>query len=66
VIFSEALNSKYVETFPPLNGGRSSATRRKIEATLCAVLMVALADFAFGSEPVFGFVARLESAALRH
>jgi hypothetical protein len=31
---------------------------------LGAVLVITLADFAFGSQPVVGFVARLKSAAL--
>src|SRR5579864_1622013 len=30
------------------------------------LLVITLADFALGAEPVFGFVARLEPATLRH
>src|SRR5215831_1289251 len=64
-VSSETLNRLCLETFPP-GSGRGSAARRRMDAPLCAVLVVALANFPFGSEPVFGFVARLESAALSH
>ena len=35
-------------------------------SALGAVLVITLADFAFGSQPVVSFVAWFESATLRH
>ena len=48
--------------FPPREGGRDSAARRM--DALGALLMITLADFALGRDPVLGFVAGFESATL--
>src|SRR6516225_10202481 len=62
----EALNLRLLVNVSTKDGGRGSAARRREKVPLCAVLVITLTNFAFGSEPVIGFVARLESAALRH
>lgn len=46
------------------SGGRGSAARRVYEVTLRRVLVIALTNFALGSQPVFGVMAWFKSAAL--
>lgn len=47
------------------SSGRPGLGRQAVQVSaLCAVLVVALADFVLSSDPIFGLVAWFESAAL--
>jgi len=47
-------------------GGRRPGLGRQADRYLGALLVIALANLAFGSEPVFVFVARFEATTLGH